>query len=333
MLLQEFDSYAKLYLQEWEKKSTVRAHKRTRLTADSVTHFEEKFLLKPFLDFEEIKKVSEDTLKTFYIKSISNMLNGVSVFESSFVTYQCSKLINQEIGVKLTDSIKQVALAIGTDEMYHALVAAELLNDIKELTGIRPDAVEGQSPKNEDVINDTARPRALEFFKKSLPKHLELIGETTLLCILENGVVDKFIQRARDSNTRNPIDIYIREHLADESRHKIFFQYLLKYIWSSISEDDRLSLGKAISDYFYIYYGHSRENLESQHNRYLSILKSLNIDETISQQITKKVIEKQSRTPLYALDYIVNPMRLMKFAGVTSHVPTKSLMQAAELIQ
>jgi hypothetical protein len=337
--LNEFDSFAKKYLVDWENKSTVRSQKRSRLQKEGIPEIIFPFFIKSYLKYPEVKALTNEQLAPFYLQSLCDMLYGVAHFEVNFVTDQCGKLANLDLGLELSDSIKQVAIAIGTDEMYHAFVARELLADIKTLTGVIPTAskpsvvvdkpvsIEGE----EDMPKPLAKPSPMEFFKGIVSPKLQRIAETTLLCILENSVVDDFFELAKDSKNNNPVSVYNREHLHDEGRHKVFFQRLLKYIWTNISEEDRVILGKAIAGYFEEYF--LNQNADKKLEFHQKAIEKLGLSPDCSKNIATRLIDEESKVPHYAKDYIKNPMRLIEFAGLNQHEPTQQLFVKLGLLE
>jgi hypothetical protein len=337
--LNEFDSFAQKYLVDWENKSTVRSQKRSRLQKEGIPEIIFPFFIKSYLKYPEVKALTNEQLAPFYLQSLCDMLYGVAQFEVNFVTDQCGKLANLDLGLELSDSIKQVAIAIGTDEMYHAFVARELLADIKALTGVTPTAskppvvvaepvsIEGE----EERPKSPAKQTPMEYFKGIVSPNLQRIAETTLLCILENSVVDDFFELAKDSKNNSPVSVYNRELLHDEGRHKVFFQRLLKYIWTNISEEDRIILGKAIAGYFEEYFlNQDTEKLLGFHEK---AIEKLGLLPECSKKIASRLMDEESKVPHYAKDHIKNPMRLMEFAGLTQHEPTQQLFLKLGLLE
>jgi hypothetical protein len=327
--LSELDSFSKKYLLDWEKKSTVRTGKRSRLDKSMISKVEFPYIIKHFLQYPEIRALTQEDLQPFYLQSLCNVLYGVTQFEVNFVTDQCGKLANKDLGIELSSSIKQVAIAIGTDEMYHAFAARELLSDIEELTGVIPVALQKTQPEvpKDHLVSSNQQAKArltpVEYFKNAVPEKLERIAETTLLCILENAVVDDLFEMAKDFQAVNPVAVYNREHIHDEGRHKVFFQRLLRYIWSALSEEDRLSLGQAIAGYYEQYFQ------QPTYDELVEVtskgLQKLPLPEDVIRLIAPQVAKSLARQSLYEKDYIQNPMRLMAFAGISDHPPTREL--------
>ncbi|CAM3844029.1 hypothetical protein [Polynucleobacter arcticus] len=327
--LSDLDSFSKKYLLDWEQKSTVRTGKRSRLDKAMISNIEFPYTIKQFLQYPEVKALTQAELQPFYLQSLCNILYGVTQFEVNFVTDQCGKLANTDLGIELSSSIKQVAIAIGTDEMYHAFAARELLSDIEELTGVMPVVPQKTKPElPKDTLvssNEQAKARLtpVEYFKNAVPEKLQRIAETTLLCILENAVVDDLLEMAKDFDDANPVAVYNREHIHDEGRHKVFFQRLLKYIWGAISEEDRIALGKAIAGYYEQYFQLlSYDELVQITSKNLQ---KLTLSEDVIQSIAPQVAKSFAKQALHEKDFIQNPMRLMAFAGISDHPPTREL--------
>jgi hypothetical protein len=224
--LNEFDRFAKKYLIDWDDKSTVRSQKRSRFQKAAFAEIDFPFFIKPYLKYPEFKALTNEQIVPFYLQSLCDTLSGVAQFESNFVADQCVKLANNELGLELSDSIKQVAIAIATDEMYHAFVARELLADIKALTGVTPTMLKPPAIVVEPVSIERGEGKSeppelvppLEYFKGAVTLELKAIAEATLLCILENAIVDDFFKIAKDSKNTNPVSVYFKEHLHDEGR-------------------------------------------------------------------------------------------------------------------
>ena len=336
--LNEFDRFAKKYLVEWESKATVRSQKRSRLQKAAVAEIVFPFFIKPYLKYPEVKALTNEQLAPFYLQSLCDTLFGVAHFESNFVADQCVKLANNELGLELSESIKQAAIAIGTDEMYHAFVARELLADIKTLTGVTPTILKPPVIVAEPVSIERGEGKPeplelvppLEYFKGAVTPGLIAIAEATLLCILENAIVDDFFKIAKDSKNINPVSVYFREHLHDEGRHKVFFQRLLKYIWTNISEEDRVILGKAVAYFVKYFLGQDPKKMMAFHSR---SLEKLGLSADSIQNISTQVVADDFKAPTYTKDHIKSPMRLMEFAGLTQHEPTQQLFVELGLIE
>ena len=317
----EFEAYCDKYLVEWEKRATVRTKPRTRLTEGIKTENMFVFPLKPFAGHERFEAIGKERIQEFSVRAACNMFLGVSSFEVDFVTAQCSKLAGAGIGIDLPDSAKRVAVAIGTDEMYHAFVANECLADIKRFTGIVPVAQEAGGP-----ADFNARKPPLEHFKQALGPGNEALAEVTLLCFLENNFTEELYGIAKGQTPESQMHTIIREHVMDEGRHMVYFQRLLKHIWSSITEEMRCTLGKSMVDFCDIYLTLDEQTVMGG---YTSTLRQLGLSEDDCITIARDTILKDGLLSKDEMPSIVNPKHLMKVAGVLEHQPTRDLMIAS----
>ena len=299
----DLDTYCENYLIEWEKRATVRTKTRTRLTEESLKQELFTHPLKPFLQHEAVINLGPKAVHDFSLQAACNLFQGVANFEIDFVTHICAKIANHSIGVTLPESAKQVAISIGTDEMYHAFTARECLNDIKLHTGVEPFEPVSVAPSD---FGEKVPP--LDFFKGAVPKHLEAIAETSL---------------SKDATKDSPMHIIMREHILDEGRHMVYFQRLLKHIWASITEDDRVALGQALVKYCDNYLV-----IDSAANftGYSHVLHQLGLDKDTCIKIAREKVESETEPTKDQMQSIVNPLHLMRVAGILGHPPTHQLL-------
>jgi hypothetical protein len=314
----DLDTYCENYLVEWEKRATVRTKLRTRLTQESLKQELFTHPLKPFLQHEAVIALGPKAVHDFSLQAACNLFQGVANFEIDFVANICAKIANHSIGVALPEAAKQVAISIGTDEMYHAFTARECLNDIKLHTGVEPFEPVSVAPTD---FGEKVPP--LDFFKSAVPKHLEAIAETTLLCLLENTFTEELYGLSKDATKDSPMHIIMREHILDEGRHMVYFQRLLKHIWSNITEDDRISLGQALVKYCDHYLV---IDAAASFTGYTHVLHQLGLDKDTSIKIARETVDGEPEPTKDQMKSIVNPLHLMRVAGILDHAPTHQLL-------
>lgn len=310
----DLDAYCENYLIEWEKRATVRTKTRTRLTQESLKQELFTHPLKPFLQHEAVIALGPKAVHDFSLQAACNLFQGVANFEIDFVTHICAKIANHNIGVELPEAAKQVAISIGTDEMYHAFTARECLNDIKLHTGIAPYQPVSVAPTD---FGEKVPP--LDFFKSAVPKHLEAIAETTLLCLLENTFTEELYGLSKDATKDSPMHVIMREHILDEGRHMVYFQRLLRHIWANITEEDRVSLGAALVQYCDNYLV---IDAAASLTGYSHVLHQLGLDKETSIRIAQETVDNEPEPTRDQMKSIENPLHLMRVAGILDHAPT-----------
>jgi hypothetical protein len=81
-------------------------------------------------------------------------------------------------------------------------------------------------------------------------------------------------------------------------------------------------LVRDIAGYFVEYLTPKEEQLFTF---YLTMLRPLELPIAMSQSIARKATKQECKKQLHEVEFIQNPMRLMKIAGVIEHAPTHRL--------
>lgn len=320
----DLEDFSQRYLGEWDKRASVRSKERTRLKSEHLSKSLYLYPLKPFLTHPIVQELGEDQLRKYSFRAAADMLQLVSNFETQLVTDQCCKLANHEIGIFLPDSVKQVALTVGVDEVYHAFTANEFLIDLKNLTGISPSSIDLN-----DLLNDSPHPfnpldiSEFDYFKNNLPNELQRIGETVLLCIMENSFTEELFGITKGADLSNPFEAYVREHVIDETRHMNFFRNLLKHIWTSIDEGKKNILGSVIVSYFDTFH-----NLNSDSFKQFSELelRKFGLDKTLAAQVYSDCTKYWPPLQKTEMPFLKSRFELLEFSGILDHEPTRNLL-------
>ena len=323
-LLDKLENFSLRYLEEWNKRASVRSKGRMQLKPEHLSKNLYLYPVKPFLSHPIVQEMGDEQLRKYSYRAAADMLELVSNFETQLVTDQCCKLANKGIGIFLPDSVKQVALTVGVDEVYHAFVANEFLIDLKNLSGISPSSVDLIH-----ILNDSPHPfnpldiSELEYFKKNLPNELQRIGETVLLCIMENSFTEELFGITKGADLSNPFEVYVREHVIDETRHMNFFRNLLKHIWTSLDEDNTNLLGGVIASYFDTFH-----NLNSDSFKRFSELelRKLGLDKTQAAEVYSDCTKHWPPLSKADMPFLKSRFELLEFAGILDHKPTRRLL-------
>lgn len=324
--LNSLENFSIKYLEEWNKRASVRSKARTRFQAEHLSKNLYLYPIKPFLSHPIVNSLSDEQLRKYSYRAAGDMLELVSNFETQLVTDQCCKLANQGIGIFLPDSVKQVALTVGVDEVYHAFAANEFLIDIKNLSGISP-----SNTDLKDLLNDSPHPfnpldvSELDYFKKNLPEELLRIGETVLLCIMENSFTEELFGITKGADLSNPFEVYVREHVIDETRHMNFFRNLLKYIWASLDEDNKNLLGSVIVNYFDAFHDLNSDSFK----RFSELeLQKLGLDKNQAIEVYSDCTKHWPPLLKTEMPFLKSRFELLEFAGLLDHNPTRKLLTA-----
>jgi hypothetical protein len=325
MLITEttLDSYATRYIQAWDRGASIKTRSRTRANATILCQDLALFPIKDLLIHPEVAALDGKTLRNFSIFTFRDILEGIAGFEVDVVASLCGTVALKGIGIELPESARQAVLTVATDELYHAFVARELMADIDERL-----AASHIQPLSFYDDNASETPRLIDplaFFRQELPVKHRPIADALWLCIAENNLVEELIDlNKNNSYSDNYFHIYVREHLHDEGRHSALFSMLLRHIWAEIDEDCRCVLGNVIVKFFQTYHNDGFVNRGHQRS-----LHRLGFTPSSSHRIIKEIFGSKAAPRKAELPAAQSALKLMMFAGIFQHEPTRAAMTAA----
>ncbi len=312
----DLSTFSQRYLVQWDKRATVRTMPRYRLSESAASHDFFPAALQPLATHEAVIARGKDALHELLVRSAYGWQEAIATIEVDVVTDLCGKLANQGIGVPLPDAARQVALTIGTDEVYHAYAAREFIADVHRHTGIRPEEP-GQS---ESPIQ-----KALAYVQREAPPELRRQAETMVLCFAEHFVTEGLFGMSKDTTSDNPFHITIREHLIDEGRHQNFFQHLMRHMWAQIDEEARAALGRLMPGFLDIFL----LNMDLYTDDQVRLLGFLGFGREDSRRIIAETFMIGNSEKPASKDKVLHAqhcLSLLRIAGVLDHHPTRDVM-------
>lgn len=310
---QGLDTYCLKYLNQWEKRATVRHLARTRLTHETVGLELFPAAMCPVVAHPEVVALGSEIRHRILARSAANFMRDVAFLEADLITNFCLRVVNQGAGVPLPESARQVVLTVATDESYHAFAAREFLGDLVQLAGIVPDD-SAESPIQ----------RALAAVRAAASAELTRPTETMALCFAENFVTEELFGLSRDGEPQGPFQTMLREHMMDEGRHQVFFRRLFRHLWIGLDEDMRAALGRLLPVYLDGFLG-ANDFEESL----VDPLQYAGIEPVAAARIVRESIESEfgTRIPRKSeLRFMRNALDLVHVSGVLEHGPTRQAL-------
>ncbi|MFT7561257.1 MAG: hypothetical protein ACI93R_003183 [Flavobacteriales bacterium] len=326
MNLPELSDFCEKYLETWNKRSTLRTLDRYRMTKNDLSKSDIYPRDKQALcTHPEIIARGEAFIQKLLTHSAYQTMAEVAGIEVLVVTDICSKLATCSFPVEISRPIRQVALTIATDESYHAFVAREFLEDLENMSNIP------QSQAAETKLDKIPLIVAIDQFKKSVPQELSGISELISLCFAENFLTEDLYGLTKDQNKDEVFQIIIREHLMDEGRHQLFFQKLLRYLWTQLD----ISSKKIISTYLPKFLDQFLMDLYSMEARDKSVLTSIGIIGNEAELILEEVYDKTlSNWPGYkgGLAHAASTYKLLETSGLLDDPFTFQKLKEAQWV-
>jgi hypothetical protein len=214
------------YLENWDKKSSVRTHsKRVLSHAEGQTFYPK--LEQPLCLHPLIASMGIDVHQRILIQTAYRFMLGISEHETKVVTSAIQRLICGALS--LPDWLKLPLQTVIIDESYHAMVAYDFVQQVHSVTGEKP----------LPFPNDSDLGRALSLALQALPASIHDAFTMVAVCIAENLITQDLIVRAPDPEV-NPFFYDVnRDHLVDEGRHAKLFTEVVRYLWPRLPLEQR----------------------------------------------------------------------------------------------
>jgi hypothetical protein len=314
--MNDLEQFSRGYLQQWESLATVRGRERFRLSEAALRHDLYPAAQLPLIRHPDVVALGEGARRELLVRTALDFQRDVARLEVDVVAELCGGLANRKFRVALPETTRQVALTIGTDEVYHAYVAREFVADVERLTGFASQVPDGHRPP---IV------KALDRIRQEAPAELVHEAEIMVLCFAENFVVEELFGMSKGIEVDDPFRIIVREHLIDEGRHQVFFQRLMRHMWAALDEEARIALGRLIPgllDAFLLDVGGITES-------YNAMLGFLGFDRERGIKIIREAFVAEYGAwdgRKYAIKPAQRSLHLLEVAGILEHAPTRAVL-------
>lgn len=179
------------------------------------------------------EKQGQDAVRALLRKALVRYLHGTSVLEIRVVNPVAADVAHGGLGWDFDQNTRVLALALTTDEGYHALRASELLASL------------GANEAHEPA------PVFCERLDRLLDSSGQSAGEQRLLRFLFTVVTETVISAnlkhlATNAAVCAPVRAFVAEHSRDEAWHGAFFAKLLLERWPVLAPSEQRRLGEQI---------------------------------------------------------------------------------------
>ena len=307
-----FDEYCRKYLEQWEKRATVRHLPRTRLSAEAARHELYPASMQPLLAHAEVVALGPEARHRLLARAAAIFMLHVAILEVDLITELCVGLANRGAGAAVPEAARQVALTVGTDEVYHSYVAREFLGDLEAHTGVVP------GPAGD---SDMPILGALAEVRQHAPPELARAADTMVLCFAENFVTEELFGLSKEADPAGPFHVIMREHMMDEGRHQIYFQKLLRHVWDGLDEERRTALGALVPRFF-----DSFLKSGSFEASQADLLGYVGFDGESAKRIAREAMAAAYGTERPAksrIKFMRNALHLVEVSGILGHPPTR----------
>lgn len=219
-------------LGDWNSRASVRSSTHDYQLPDDVQQqlqtrfwFPPAFL--PYLSHPVIEAAGREVLHRLTANHLVYFLDYTTLLEHRIVNRAVEVIIHGELPAHVPRQMKTAALQLYTDEGYHALFSSQLADQIASFYGItgRPQMPRRITRMNALIDRTHQSERALAWF---------LLG-----FVSETIIARELLDVCRDSLVSSVNDM-LRDHLADEARHSRYFAEVFRYLWLTLTNDQRV---------------------------------------------------------------------------------------------
>jgi hypothetical protein len=294
----------------WNERSWIRSKPFTEGSLEDGTAF--PLAIIPLANHPRIAKDRKQQSQVLAWRALAH-LEFTTVLELVHVNPVCSALAQGQSQVPLTISQRQDALRIYCDEGGHALMVELLAQQVQDLYGLDRSAL--GRPGFDDIISGLLQEHAGSLPPELLHCFFVAVSETLITKLLSEVPNDKTVASA--------VRAVLRDHAADESRHREFFRWYFPLLWNSLDGQEKQLVGRLLPDLLWAFLGPDRR-LD------LNILSSLGYDRREAGQILDETYRPEAVAAY--VNHAARPtLQLFQQAGVMDDTSTRLYFQERHL--
>lgn len=218
--------------QTWYEVAGVRAGERRMLGSEyELADIYYPPELAPVTNHPFVIKLGSEVRRRLLIRHLYIYLDAIERLEHEIVNTVVYKIARNKLLPDIPVSMRMDAYKIYTDEAYHMLYSADLLEQIKTLTGIEPILA---PPSFSLYVNKISQELG--------GNYLELII-TLLSVVTETMISSILLEIPKDKRVVETVRNLIRDHAEDEGRHSKFFSMLFERYWPKLTVQERRIMG------------------------------------------------------------------------------------------
>lgn len=172
-------------------------------------------------------------------RALVRYLHSVSVLEIRVVNVVAAEIAHGFLGEALTSDVRRAALQLTCDEGYHAVLAADLLEQVApQHTPSAPIFFE----RLNDFLDEEAKDAHDALFLKFL-----------FTVVTETSITANMRVLARSHDVAVAVRNFVADHARDEAWHGSFFSALFRTHWARLSEPERARYGALLPTLIDVY--------------------------------------------------------------------------------
>lgn len=187
--------------------------------------------LLPWLEEDVIRNRGEAARQELLARALVFFLDYTTTLEIKIVNRAVTTIALDELGMGIPQQIKMAGLQLYTDEAYHAVISADVSNQIAKRYTIG----------NRDVSDE--RVFKLSALIHAVDEEYRSLAWFVVGFVSETVITKEFLTIA-ESTIVEPVLNMLRDHLSDELKHTQYFSHVFHYIWERSSDSQKKFIGQ-----------------------------------------------------------------------------------------
>lgn len=220
----------------WEKSASIRSRPRRILVQQDSDEHLYPIARQPIALHPLVEARGAAACRYVLVQSLYKFLSDIAFVETKVVNRVAMAIADDELPWQFPQVIRRDALTVVIDEAYHAYVALDFIEQVRNATGIQPLPL----PKTITIR------RAIDGARARLPAALHPALEVVAVCIAENSVTLELININREHGLNRTFHAVNTDHMVDEVRHSLLFADVLKSLMTMLAPGQREAIGQAL---------------------------------------------------------------------------------------
>jgi len=206
----------------------------------------------PWLDDKAVCIHGEAVRQSLLARYLVMFLDYTAELETRIVNRSITTIAHDRIGFGFSPALKLTGLKLYADEAYHAVMSANVANQVSSIYAI----------DNREVASE--RVRKIRALVSSVdPINIELAW--FVVGFVSETVITKEFLKISKATVYTPVYQMLRDHLEDELKHSLYFSHLFSIVWQTASEAQKIFVSyfivKTIYEFFRLHETWLYENL------------------------------------------------------------------------
>lgn len=239
------DNDALMVFSDWDDVSTV----RTRPNAYDLSGWKQGDEHKdwfvpvatPWLADEAVQCHGDAVRQAILARYLVMFLDYTTELETRIVNRSIITIAHDRIGFGLSPELKLTGLQLYSDEAYHAVMSAAVANQVSNIY-----CITNREPASERVRNIRALVSTAD------PAYTELAW--FVVGFVSETVITKEFLKISKATVYAPVYRMLRDHLADELKHSLYFSHLFTIVWQGASEAQKRFMSSFIVQAIYEFF-------------------------------------------------------------------------------